>query len=69
MKSQDAPAPVEGLAGATLGDQGRAVMAAMSEGSLTPDQGATLLQAIAAQAKIIEISELEERIARLEQRK
>ena len=68
IKAQDTAAPIEGLDAGSLADQGRAVMAGVAAGTLTPDQAATLLHAIASQAKIIEVDELEQRIARLEER-
>jgi len=43
-----------------------AIVHAIGSGSLTPEQGATMLQAFAAQAKIIEAAEIERRIAALE---
>lgn len=52
--------------GATPADSARRVLEAVGSGQIAPDAGATLLSALAAQARIIEVSELEGRIAALE---
>lgn len=54
------------VSGPSLTAKGDAVLKAMGEGMLTPDQAATLLQAIGAQARIVEIDELEKRLSALE---
>ena len=54
--------------GATPADSARLVLSAVGAGEISPDAGATLLSALAAQARIIEVSELEGRIAALEAR-
>ena len=70
MKAETRLAEIPGLAEATdLTSQGRAVLAAAAAGLITPEQSATLLQAIAAQARIVEIDEITRRIERLENRK
>lgn len=50
----------------SLTDQGRAVLSAVSMGDLAPGQGAQLLAAIGALARVAEIDELTERIEKLE---
>lgn len=50
----------------TLTDQGRAVLAAVAAGDLPPAQGAQLVAAIGQLARVVEIDELERRIAALE---
>ena len=50
----------------SLTDQGWAVLAAVSAGSLAPGQGAQLLAAIGTLAKVTEIDELEARLTKLE---
>ena len=50
----------------SLADQGRVVMTALSEGRLTPDEATAIMQAISTQARIVEMDELEKRIAALE---
>ena len=51
-----------------LAAQGRRVLEALSAGTITPNQAATIMQAISAQARIVEVDELERRIAVLEER-
>ena len=65
LKSVELPAPVT-LDGASLSDQGRAVVAALVAGSLAPGQAAALLQGLAALAKLVEVDELTRRIEALE---
>ncbi len=54
--------------GATPAASARLVLEAVGSGQIAPDAGATLLSALAAQARIVEASELEGRIAALEAR-
>ena len=66
MKASDASVELGALPG-SLSEQGEAVLRAAAGGDITPHQAATIMQAIAAQARIVEMSELEERIKRLEE--
>jgi hypothetical protein len=50
----------------SLSEQAGVVLEAISEGKLTPGQGATIMQAISSHARIIEVDELEKRISRIE---
>ncbi len=50
----------------SLTAKGEAVLSAISRGDLSPDQGAKLLQALTGQARLVEVEELERRIAALE---
>ena len=50
----------------TLTEQGRAVVAAVAAGELSPGQGAALLASLGTLAKLTEADELERRIAALE---
>lgn len=50
----------------TLSEQGRAVLASVAAGELAPGQGAALLGAIGTLARVAEISDFEQRIAKLE---
>ena len=50
----------------TLTAQGRAVLGAVAAGELAPGQGAALLAAIGTLARVVEVDELERRIAALE---
>lgn len=54
------------LPSGTLTEQGRAVMAAVSKGELAPSQGAALVGALGALARVAEIDELAARVAELE---
>jgi hypothetical protein len=65
IKAKDAPISIGGLSG-SLAEQGQAVLAAMAAGSITPDEANAVMQAIAAQVRIVEADELEKRIAALE---
>ena len=51
----------------TRTEQGEDILRAMADGVLSPGQAAQLLAALAAQAKIVEVDELEKRLAKLEQ--
>lgn len=67
LKAAEQPQAVN-LAGDSLTDQGRAVLASVARGELAPGQGAALLGAIGTLARVSEIDELESRIAALEQK-
>lgn len=54
------------LAGADLASDGRAVVSAVGDGEVTPDQAKSLLSGLGALARVIETAELLERIERLE---
>jgi hypothetical protein len=49
-----------------LADQGRAVLAALASGHLPANQAAGILQGLGNMAKLVELDELEKRIAALE---
>jgi len=61
------PVRIEGLEG-SLATQGGAVIRAMSGGEITPEQASTIMTAIAAQARIIEVDALEKRVKALEEK-
>src|SRR4029453_2175124 len=65
VKAKDDPITIAGLS-QSLADNSRLVVKALSEGELTPDEAATVLQALAAQVRIIETEEVEKRLAALE---
>jgi hypothetical protein len=67
LKPQDETVSLP-LGAATPAASARLVLEAVGSGQIAPDAGATLLSALAAQARIIEVSELEGRIAALEAR-
>lgn len=52
---------------ASTADTGRAVMTAIADGHLSPDVGKQLLDGLAGLAKLIELDEIERRLAKLEQ--
>lgn len=60
------PAQVLALPDGTLTEQGRAVLASVAAGELAPSQGAALVGAIGALARVTEIDELAQRVAALE---
>lgn len=66
-KPTDDPLPSIPLLQGTLAEQGRTVLNLITSGELTPSQGATLLQSITAQAKLIETDEILKRIEKLEE--
>jgi Family of unknown function (DUF5681) len=55
------PSPSDSLA-----DNGRNVIQSLSEGNLTPEEAGEVMQALTAQARIVEIDEIEKRVAALE---
>ena len=65
IKAKDTAANIRSLEG-TLTDQARTILAALTGGDLTPDEASTLMQTVAAQARLIEVDELERRVAALE---
>lgn len=67
LKATEQPQAVN-LAGDSLTDQGRAVLASVAAGELAPGQGAALLSGIATLARVSEIDELAARVAALEQK-
>jgi hypothetical protein len=66
VRPRDEPVELGELQG-TLTEQGRAILAAMGRGQLAPSEAGRLLQALAAQARIATVDELEQRIQALEQ--
>jgi hypothetical protein len=68
LKAGELAAPIE-LPQGPLADQGRAVLAAASDGTLAPGQAAQLLAGLSSLAKLIEADELELRIRKLEQQR
>ncbi len=66
-KAKDDPIRLP-LAGDSLAAKGAAVITALGAGEIPPDVANTILQGIAAQARIIEFDELAKRVEELEQR-
>src|SRR5512143_471448 len=50
----------------SLVDIGKSIIESIGTGSISPDQGAAVLSVLAGQARLIEVEELERRIAALE---
>lgn len=67
LKARMAPVSLPANAVSSLADQGRSVVSAALVGEIDPDQAQSLLSGLVAQARIVEISDLEQRIAALEQ--
>jgi len=65
IKAKDSAVALGDLEG-TLAEQGRTVLALISKGRITPDEASTLMQTLAAQARIVEVDDLERRVAALE---
>ena len=68
IKARDAVINVGKLDG-SLADRGKAVFDALSEGRVSPDEASALMQTLAAQARIVEVDDLERRIKSLEEHK
>ena len=66
IKAKDEPVVVGSLKG-TLTEQGQAIIQAMGSGTLVPSEATTMLQALAAQARITELEVLEQRLRTLEE--
>ena len=56
--------PLEG----SLADQAKTVVARISDGAISPEQGSTIMQALSAQARVVEVDELVRRVSELEKR-
>jgi hypothetical protein len=65
IKSKDQPISLQGLSG-SLAEQGKAVMAAMAAGEITPDEATAVMQVLTAQMRIVEVDDLVKRIEALE---
>ncbi len=67
VKPVDSLQAIELPTGGSLTEQGRAVITAVSEGQLSPANGAQLVTALGTLARVSEIDELSERIKKLEE--
>jgi hypothetical protein len=65
LKAAEQAVPLS-LPSGSLTDQGRTVLAAVAAGDLAPSQGAGLLASLGTLGKLIEVDELERRVAALE---
>jgi hypothetical protein len=66
IKAQSEPVKLGKLTG-TLAERGQKIIAAMGKGIVAPSEASAALQALATQARIQEIDELERRVAVLEE--
>lgn len=67
LKSTAAPVTVELPTDAGLAGTARAFVDAAAQGRLAPDIAATLVQAVSGLARVVEIDEIEKRLAALEE--
>jgi len=65
FRSKNATVILDDIEG-TLTEKGEKIINAMGKGELSPSDASSMLSALAAQARIIEIIDLEERISKLE---
>jgi hypothetical protein len=66
LANRDNPVKLGKLAG-SLADQGSAVLTALADGKLAPSEAGSVMGAIAAQARVVEVDELEKRVKALEE--
>ena len=64
-KAKDDPVQLPALNG-SMADNAKVVVTALGTGELSPDEAATILSALATQARIVEVDEMEKRITALE---
>ena len=67
LKATEATVVLEAITGSRT-EQGQAILAEMAQGVLTPSQAAQLMAALAAQARIAEVDEFEQRLTTLEEK-
>ena len=67
IKAKDAAVALPGLKGGPA-DQGKEVLSELAAGRLTPDEASTVMQSVAAQARLVEVDELVKRVKALEER-
>ncbi|MFO1352336.1 MAG: DUF5681 domain-containing protein [Gammaproteobacteria bacterium] len=68
IRAKDEPVTLALPVKATLTEQGQALLRAMAEGVLSPVEAGALIGALAAQARLVEVDELEKRLQALEAR-
>ena len=66
IKARDTPITLEQFTG-TLTEQGQLILEAMARSDLTPSEATSMLQALGAQGRIVELDELEKRLRVLEE--
>jgi Family of unknown function (DUF5681) len=65
IRSKDLPVLITGLDG-SLTEQGKNIIESMGDGELSPSDASSMLSALAAQARVVEIDDLEKRVKELE---
>lgn len=65
LKAVSRSVPIELPTG--LAAQGRTVVAALGRGEIAPEEAGSIMQAVLAQARVIEVAELERRVKVLEE--
>ena len=67
LRPTDRLITVKGMAAANeLSDKGDLILANVASGEITPVEASNLMNAISSQARIVEVDELERRVAALE---
>jgi hypothetical protein len=67
LRPTDGHITIDGMAGATgLSDKGELILENVAKGEITPSEAQHLMTAISSQARIVEVDELERRVAELE---
>ena len=67
VKTRDEPVEIPGLKEATtLKEKGDAIIAALADGHIGPSEAAALMGMVGAQARVIEVDDIERRLAALE---
>ena len=66
LRPVDASTPLDLPAEGGLVEQGRAVLLALAAGQLPPNQATSILQGLGSLARLVELDELERRVAALE---
>src|SRR5262245_13777235 len=65
VKAKDDPVRLPSLGG-SLADSGRVILDALADERLTPEEAGSILSALGTQARIVEVDEIEKRVAALE---
>lgn len=66
LKAEAAPVAVPGMAHGSLTERAEAALRAVADGEVAPDTGASLVGAVAAVARVVEVTDLQARIEKLE---
>lgn len=66
LRAESMPINLNLLENASLVDIGKSIIEAIGNGEISAEQGAQVISSLTGQAKLMEITELEQRIAKLE---